>query len=140
MNKSYRPIDHTGDLGVEVQGGDWRELFANASRALTDTLVEVELVGREIEVDWALQADNFETLLVRQLEEVLFQMDAKGLVFSEFEITLLEPGTLECRARGEPLDRQKHAFKTEIKAVTYHGLKLWRKSDGLCKARIIFDV
>ncbi|MCE9625956.1 MAG: archease [Deltaproteobacteria bacterium] len=140
MNKTYTPIDHTGDLGVEVFGEDWRELFANASWALTDTLVDAARVGMEIEAEWALEADGLESLLVRQLEEILYQMDARGRVYSEFQIEWLEPHALKCRARGEALDRKRHGFKTEIKAVTYHGLKLWREPEGPCRARIIFDV
>jgi SHS2 domain-containing protein len=136
----YDPLDHTADLGWVVWGNSWEELCENAGRALTDTLVALEKVEPRQEVEWSVRAPASERLLVRHLEEILFQFDAKGMVFSRFQISRLGTDGLSCRAWGEPLDRDKHGFKTEIKAVTYHQLKIERESDGRYSARVILDV
>jgi len=139
MEKSYRQLDHTGDLGVEVWGGSWEDLFEKASLALVELLADPDRILQEGRAAWRLEAETREALLVRHLEEILYRMDAQGMVFSKFRIEFPEPGVLTCEAWGEPLDRRRHHFKTELKAVTYHGLKLWEEG-GLCRARVIFDV
>lgn len=139
MEKSFRQLDHTGDLGVEVWGGTWEELFENASLALVELLADPDRILQEGRATWRLEAESREALLVRHLEEILYRMDAQGMVFSQFRIEFPEPGVLACEAWGEPLDRLRHHFKTELKAVTYHGLKLWEEG-GRCLARVIFDV
>ncbi|HKY64524.1 MAG TPA: archease [bacterium] len=139
MEKLYRPIDHTGDLGVEIEAPDFEELVRRASLALTDTLVEADLVRGNRTLHWTVEAGTEEGLLVGQLQEILFRMDAEGLVFGDFKIERLSPRSLSCRAAGEPLDRERHGFKTEIKAVTYHGLKIGERG-GKKTARLIFDV
>jgi SHS2 domain-containing protein len=140
MVKPYQAFEHTGDLGVEVWGDSWEALFAHASLALVDFLAEPSRIAPVEERRWSLQAEARDRLLIRQLEELLYQFDAQGMIFSEFEITMASPERLECRARGERFDRERHGFKTELKAVTYHGLKLWQDEAGLYRARIIFDV
>ena len=139
MAKVYRSIDHTGDLGVEVFAEGMAELIRLASLALSDTLVEADRIELRLRREWSLEAESEEGLLVAQLQEILFRMDAEGMVFGKYEIELTSPGRLRCRAAGEPLDRQRHGFKTEIKAVTYHGLRIEEKA-GKKTARIIFDV
>lgn len=140
MEKCFRALEHTGDLGVEVWGQDWPVLFENACLALVDLLAETETIQPVQHHSWLLEAENRETLLVRQLEEILYRMDAEGMVFSKFRIKMPDAQGLICEAWGEPLDRNRHGFKTELKAVTYHGLKLWQEPEGRCLARIIFDV
>lgn len=139
MATGYRVIDHTGDLGVEVEAPDFAELVRQASLALTDTLVELKSVGDSRTDRWTVEAADEEGLLVAQLQEILFRMDAEGKVFGDFKIEPISARSLSCIATGEPLDRERHGFKTEIKAVTYHGLRVGKR-EGKKTVRIIFDV
>ncbi|HKX12701.1 MAG TPA: archease [bacterium] len=139
MATGYRVIDHTGDLGVEVEAPDFAELIRQASLALTDTLVDLKSVGAGRTARWTVEAGSEEGLLVAQLQEILFRMDAEGMVFSDFKIDPISARSLGCIATGEPLDRERHGFKTEIKAVTYHGLEIETR-EGKKIVRIIFDV
>ncbi len=139
MKKVYKNIEHTGDLGVEVWGRSREELLENAGLALTDLIASVDKIRPRKEVSWTVDAESPEELLVKQLQEILFRLDSEGMVFSEFRIRLSGPDSLVCSALGEPLDRDQHAFKTEIKAATYHRLKII-EGKGKWVARIIFDV
>jgi SHS2 domain-containing protein len=51
-----------------------------------------------------------------------------------------EPQGLKLRLWGETFDPQRHEFRTEIKAVTYHELAVTQQKDGTWKTRIIFDI
>lgn len=137
--KPYHSLDHTADLGVEAWGNSWEDLVVNLSLALSDTLVEVERVKPVEESQWSVRADSREALIVKHLEEILFRLDAEGRVFSRFEIFNASANFLDCRAYGEPLDQERHQFKTELKAVTYHQLKV-EEVNGKWRAQVIFDV
>lgn len=137
--KPYRSLDHTADLGVEAWGKSQEELIANTSLALVDTMVDVETIIPKREVEWSIHAENPEALLVNHLQEILFRLDAEGMVFSEFKISHRGLNAIKCLAHGEPLDRERHHFKTELKAVTYHQLK-FEEIDGVWRAQVIFDV
>jgi SHS2 domain-containing protein len=139
MERAYRNLDHTGDIGVEVWGGSREELIENASWALVDTIADGGKIKPQREIHWEVSADSPESLLIRHLQEILYQLDAHGLVFSDYSVKFTGPNSLSCMAKGEPLSRKKHGFKTEIKAVTYHHLKIW-KEDEKWWARIILDV
>lgn len=139
MKPYYKNLEHTGDLAVEVWGQSREELIRNCSLALTDTLVEVDKVEPKREVEWSIDGDSPEQLLVQQLQEVLFRFDSEGMVFSDFRISLRGLNSIKCLALGEPLERERHEFKTEIKAVTYHRLTVGEE-EGKWVARVIFDV
>ena len=46
---------------------------------------------------------------------------------------------LTAAARGEPIDRRRHEMDMEVKAITYHGLKVQRDGDGWL-AEVIVDI
>jgi Uncharacterized conserved protein len=140
MAENYRLLDHTGDIGMEVWGPTRESLLQNAAHALTDILVDASTVGAREKLRFEIQADSPEALLVKFLQELLFQFDARGRIFSDFSVKFLGPNAVECLAEGETLERERHRFKTELKAVTYHHLRIWRSSDGMWWARVIFDV
>ncbi len=135
----YHPIEHTGDLGVEVQGGSLEELLQNASWALVDTIADASTIQPKTVVQWEFSGNSPEEMLVHQLEEILYQLDAKGLIFSSFLINFNEDSIGICQAKGEPFSRESHGFKTEIKAITYHHLKVLKEEGGF-RATVIFDV
>lgn len=139
MEKVYKNLDHTGDTGVEVWGDSREELLVNASMALVDTIADVDKVVPKKEVEWSIEAQSPEDMLVKQLQEILYHLDAEGIVFSDFQISLRGLNSVKCIAHGEPLERDRHDFKTEIKAITYHKL-FFGEEDGHWVARVIFDV
>ena len=139
MKKPYRRISHTADLGMIVRGSSLPDLFANAAWAFFDIMIEEKRVEPKGKKEIMVQAPDRETLLISWLGEFLFLFETQGLVFSHFEIHLLTPEILRATARGERYDPKKHPYKTAIKAVTYHQLRIYKKN-GIWRARVIFDL
>jgi protein archease len=134
----FREFEHTGDVGIEVQAPTRGELFHRAIIALASLLVEVATVvpieQREIALEAAADPDLMHDLLTELLG--LFTVES----FIWREACVEEAGRLlRVKLRGEPFDANRHAFRGEIKAVTYHQLMVEESSDGW-RARIIFDV
>src|SRR5262245_17755043 len=135
----YETFEHTADLGLRVRAPDLDTLFAEAAEALFSTLVEdlgTVVASRKLEV--RLEGDDREYLLFDWLKALLYHFDAEHLLFSRFEARL-RPGGLDGAAWGEPLDRGRHELAHEVKAVTYHGLKVERTADGWL-AEVIVDI
>jgi len=99
-----------------------------------------ELMGGEISEDsrchrqLEIAADDREQLLVSFLEELLFIADSEKVAYDGYLLSL-QDGSLMARLEGGSfLSRSK-----EIKAVTYHQLKIVETRRGL-KTSIVFDV
>jgi len=135
----YEIIDHTADIGIEVRGKTLPDLFRNAALALFDLMVFTDRIGTGVEKDVLATAEDEEALLVSWLSEFLYLFDTQGLLVREIEVKTFDPRRITARVRGEPFDRTQHRAKREIKAVTYHDLKI-EKGKSCFKARIIFDL
>ncbi len=139
----YKLIDHTADLGIEINGRTKRDLFTKAVLSLMNVLIEVtesekgkaNIRQRTLTVEGSDIAD----LLVNFLREVLYLFNGEVLIIWKCEIMECGNRKLVARLFLESYDKKKHIMKTEIKAVTYHGLSVQRIKKGW-KARVIFDV
>jgi SHS2 domain-containing protein len=135
----YEFFEHTADLGLRVRATDLDTLFAEAARALFAAIVEdLDTVRPLQRVEVRLPADDREYLLFDWLKGLLYRFDAEHLVFSRFEVKLGDDG-LTGTAWGEPLDRARHELSHEVKAITYHGLRVERTADGWL-AEVIVDI
>lgn len=130
----FREIEHTADWELEVWAPDLPALLEQAARgmnALSGVQIEQGPVQQRI---FVLPATDSEKLLVSFLSELLYAQERDGLVFVSFNLTLHEDRLL-ARVEGVPL----HSLDKEIKAVTYHNLRLRQTQRGV-EARIVFDV
>ena len=78
-----------------------------------------------------LRASDRESLLVRWLSEILFQVDGRGFVPKTFAVTIQGEAELTATIRGEPLDLERHSTRTDVKAVTYHQLSVRNTPEGV---------
>jgi SHS2 domain-containing protein len=137
--RTFEIIDHTGDIGIIVYGGDLRELFFNAGRAFFSLLTNLNRIRSTLERSIVLQSENLEELMVAWLGELLYLFDAKALLFRKFQLEEINRCSLKATAQGEFFQPERHVIKREIKAVTYHQVKVEKKS-GKWQGRIIFDI
>ena len=136
----YETFEHTADLGLRIRAPDLDTLFAEAGLALFSAIVEelgTVVASQPLEV--RLAGDDREYLLFDWLRTLLYHFDAEHLLLSRFEVRVREDG-LEARAWGEPLDRSRHELGHEVKAITYHGLRVEREPGGGWLAEVIVDI
>jgi SHS2 domain-containing protein len=134
-----REIDHTADLGIETEAADLPSLFAAAGEALYSLIADPSGIEPKEEITISATGEGWEDLFHAWLCELLAQFNLKGFIGKRCDATRVEPGLVEGRVHGETLDLKRHRFFTEIKGVTYHGLKVWQEN-GTWHARVIFDV
>ncbi len=135
----YETFEHTADLGLRIRAADRNTLFEEAARALFAVIVEdLDSVRPVQSVNIALPADADDYLLFDWLNQLLFHFDSEHVLFARFKVTVGEHG-LTGQAWGEPLDRARHRLEHEVKAITYHGLKVEKNEDGWL-AEMIVDI
>ncbi len=135
----FEVFDHTADLGLRVRAATLEELFVEAARGLFSVIVENLAGVRPVEERTIQIAGNDrEYLLFDWLTELLFVCESQQILLSDFSVRLADDG-LTAVCRGEPIDRQRHRLEHEVKAITYHGLKVV-PTDGGWLAEIIVDI
>jgi len=135
----YEFFEHTADLGLRIRAPDLDTLFVEAARALFAAIVEdLSTVRPERAVPVQVAGDDREYLLFDWLKALLYHFDAEHLLFGRFE-THVGPDGLTGTAWGEALDRSRHALEHEVKAITYHGLRVEQTADGWL-AEVIVDI
>jgi SHS2 domain-containing protein len=135
----YETFEHTADVGIRVRAAELPELFADAARAMFSIMVpNLEEVGSSHSVAISLEDDPPDALLRLWLAELLYIFHVRRLVFARFDV-VLRPGGLTATAWGEPIDPARHHLDVEIKAVTWHGLKLEQHAEGWL-AEVIVDI
>ena len=139
INTRYEFIEHTADVGLRVFGETLEVLLVNAADGLFELITEVEKIEEKEAVDFTLEAEGKEELLVRWLSELLFRFEVDSLLFKRFQILHVNDKSLSAKAYGEKFDPARHELKMEIKGVTYHQLKVEATRDGWF-AEVIFDV
>ncbi len=127
------------DQGIRVWGPDLPEVYRQAALGLASLMVDPTTVGPGREIPVAVEADDPEALLVAWLNELLYLCDAKGLVFSDCAIQSLTETTLSAVVCAEEFDPSRHVAIGQVKAVTYHLLRIAQSERGW-GASVVVDV
>jgi SHS2 domain-containing protein len=137
---SYKEIEHTADVGVELEAPDLPSAFGCVAAAMFDLISDLDRIGsgwrRVVRVE-GREGDR-ENLLIRWLAELLFLHESEHVLLSSFDVRSVGPDSVEAEVAGEPIDRERHALKAEIKAPTYHDLTIEETPSGW-RVRVIFD-
>ena len=136
-------LDHTADVGFEVEAPTLEDLFDGARRALLATMFERPPEKDVEEHTVRLQAPDLEILLVRWLNELAFLVQESGFVPTRADIKIKETVdktfSLEARLGGVSLDLEHHGWLGEVKSATFYELDVARGNGGW-RARMILDV
>lgn len=141
-----REIDHTADICIEIKATSIEEIFIVASEFLFDTLCDLNKIKENSKFVINEEANNYDDLLFNFLKKALEMFYADGVVIKKIvSINILkkkEKIVLSILAIGEKIELEsinRDIYKAEIKAVTYHKLKIKKIGKYYC-TYIIFDV
>ncbi len=159
----YETFEHTADLGIRVQTDTLETLFEEAAEALCSILVvnwnEVQALQQE---NLRIEGSGLEDLFHDWLDELLVLFALQKMVGRRFEVRFqreglvvggppedmapfmgqpirLEQDVLLGTIWGERLDLARHQVGPEVKAVTYHGLKVEKLPTGWL-AEVLLDL
>lgn len=137
--KNYEILEHTADIRIRVFGNSLNDLFINAAFAMFDIFAEEKVHSEKTAVKAFIlqEAIDIEELFINWLNELLSLSAAKEVIFSKFKINKLTNTSLDIECLGA--DISGYRINTEIKAATYHGLKI-QNNDKNWEVEVIFDI
>jgi SHS2 domain-containing protein len=135
--KKFEILEHTADLKIKVFGKTKEELFENAMVGMFEAAkYEKEIKSQKSKVKIKIKSLDLPSLLVDFLNEVLYLVETKKLIFEKVEFKTFTENELEAILFGKPLKR----MGVHIKGVTYHGLEIKKNEKGGWYAEILFDI
>ena len=141
LMSSYKFIDHTADIAVELKADSIEELFIISAKAFNEAVINNNPKGVKEDFNLELESHSLETLLVSFLNELNFRLTHKRKIsfsINDLKITQSDDNwNLKCVLQENDIDEE--SIKTEIKSVTYHQMEI-KKENGKYFTRIVFDI
>ena len=136
----YRYLEHATDAFIEVTANTLEEAFENAGISVVDTIVDIKSVEEKSEKKIEVSAKDLNNLLYNWLEEIIIITITEGYVTKRFFVKLEKNNGYKLLAilKGEEIDVEKHHFKVEIKAPTFHLMEI--KQDKQVVMRFLLDL
>ncbi|HLY38405.1 MAG TPA: archease [Candidatus Binatia bacterium] len=134
-----REIEHTADVGFEVEAPTIAALFERAGLATLAIAIGLETVERQERIALEVRADDLTSLLHDWLQQLVVVLQARGIALSELGVDDVSEVAVRGWGAGERVDRGRHRLYTEVKGVTYHELAVQQTAAGW-SARVILDV
>lgn len=126
---NFEVLEHTADIGFHAWGQSFEEMLGSAGQALVAIAVDIDSVQPAEPYPIAAQGDDCDSLLVNWLNEVLFYVDGRQIVFHQFEVKPC--GEWQVRGVGWGETRTaNHPAKLIVKGVTYHQLSVQQDTSG----------
>jgi protein archease len=132
------------DIAFIARGDSLPSLFESAARALTEVMVDRRTVVGRVERRIDLSSPTVDRLLYDFLTELIVVKDVDSLLFKDFKVSI-DSGKekrLTCEMRGEEIDRERHALRNDVKAVTMHmfGVKKPAGKGARWEATVVLDI
>ena len=131
----YEFLSHTADLKIRAYGKDWSELFSNMLCGMFESIGPEIVEKKEIKREIKISSSDLESLLVDFLSEALYLSD----IYNEAYFSSCFKEISEKKLSGEICGYKIRSLKEEIKAVTWHELKI-KKINSLWQAEVVFDI
>ena len=132
-------IDHTGDAGILLRAENLRQLFERAAWGMFSVLTNVAEIRLVEETRIQVEANDLPALMLAWLSELNYRHVTEHRLFGKFEVSVISDQMVFAEVSGETINPDRHTIFTEIKAVTFHDMRL-EKSDNGWEAQIIFDL
>jgi len=119
-------LDHATDAVIEITASNLKEAFVVAGQSVVDITLDSEKVEEKEQRTFKVTGKDLRYLLFNWLEEVNYQLITEGFAIRRFSLDISKNSEykLNATAYGEPLDLQKHHFRVEIKAPTFHEMEI----------------
>ncbi|MEA1951274.1 MAG: archease, partial [Planctomycetota bacterium] len=114
-------------------------LFEEAARALFSVILEnPQRISANRSFSFKIEGTRNDELLLDWLDALLFKFSSEHIVFGKFSVDF-GGGGLIATAWGEKYSQATHGIGEEVKAITYHCLKV-EKQGNMWHGEVIIDL
>lgn len=145
----FEYLGHPADVVLHSWGIDLLEALENLATCMfgymtgLDSISINPLQSSEHGTGLTCQGHDLKSLIYSYLDEWLFNFHDTGLVPKEIEILELSRGGKDWKivssGKGEFMDISRHPQGTEVKAITYSGMRVEEKI-GRCDVYVVVDI
>lgn len=132
--EGFLEIPHRADVALKVWSKELTELFNQAARGLYSLMECGESLEGDISRSINLIESDRETLLIRFLNELIFDAQQGPIMYEELKIHIQQ----NCLT-GVLKGKRTRGFIREIKAATYHECEI-HQTDAGYETMIVFDI
>ena len=129
---AFEFLEHTADLKIRASGKTLQEALSESAKALFAAIAADSKIEPKIEKQFTIKIHKPELLVHDFLSQLIYLFSTEHLLFCEFNLELKEAMgyKLTAKVKGEPYDKNKHKLVKEVKAVTYHDMKIQEDKNG----------
>lgn len=139
MRFGYKVLDHPSDLFIEVRRRTLRALYSGMAAAVFDRIRNGKPPSPIQMITLEAEGADPEDLLIRFLNEAISIGQTKKLDLIRFRVVSLRRTRIRVEAAACPLNADRPPT-AEVKAATYHGLKIEKLRGGSYRAVVLFDL
>jgi len=137
---SIQYLEHATDAFILVTAPSLTDAFTLAGQSVVDITLDKKTVEEKEQRTLKVSGKDLSYLLFNWLEEVNYHLITEGFAIARFSLEISKNSTYELKSIifGEPINLQKHHFKVEIKAPTFHMMEI--KQNGQVTMRFLLDL
>lgn len=138
----YKFIEHPADIAVEVTAETYEKLFETCAEAWKASALDNSSTEIPFEFTIVNESRSLEELLVEFLNEINFMLYSKKLVYARVKSLTVEENIIfkiNAVLYCEDFNPSWHQLKNEIKAITYHQMKI-EKANNIYFTKLVFDI
>lgn len=132
--QGYFELPHRADVAIKVWSGDLEGLFVQSACGLYSIMGVDKCNECNISRTIELSESDHETLLIRFLNELIFDVHLRSVIYEEMNIQVQKN-----RLWGELKGDKTSGFVREVKAATYHECRILKTTAGY-ETVIVFDI
>jgi len=140
MTFRFLPDVALADIAFAAESDTVEGLFESCALAIMDIMVDPKTLRGSVKRKFFLEAPDLDRLLYDFMTELIVVKDVDSLLFAKFEVEL-KPDMLSLKvvAEGEPIDRERHRLRNDVKAVTMHLFGITHDS-GKWRTTVVLDI
>ncbi len=137
---AFTPDIALADIAFEAESTSVNGLFADCARAVSDIMVDPTSLRPRISRRISLTSEDLDRLLYDFLTELIVIKDVDSQLFCDVQVNVESEGkALTADLRGEPIDRERHGLRNDVKAVTMNMFGV-RHEGKKWMATIVLDI
>lgn len=138
-NPHWEHFEHEADMGVRGFGETLEQAFEQTAISLMNVITDIHSIEAHDCIKVSCNAEENDLLLLDWLNELVYQMATRRMLFTSFKITI-EQHNLTATICGEPASQKKHKPAVEVKGATFTELKVIQDDKGQWMAQCVVDV
>ncbi len=125
----YKYLEHTADAKFRAFGKNFEEALSNAVTAMFGMMTRIDEVESRVKEKIEIKAEDMKSLVFDFLDELLYLLDTKGIVFTHLENVKFDPENYKVSATAVGDLYKNYEMHGSIKAVTYNEMVVEKEKD-----------